>query len=59
MINVAGRERLLTEQMNRLAIESFYMKKNVKDELHQSMQEFEQNFYGQMNGNESLGLTKI
>ncbi len=60
MINVAGRERMLTEKMSRKAIQIVFMEgPYTKKELQDSIKNFEKNFYGLMNGSDELGLVKL
>ncbi|MEC1697865.1 EAL domain-containing protein [Schinkia azotoformans] len=60
MINVAGRERMLTEKMSKKAIQYVFMEGlYTKKELQESMGTFEKNFYGLMNGSNELGLVKL
>lgn len=60
MINVAGRERLLTEEMSKEAIRYVFMEGiYTKKGLQESIDTFEKNFYGLMNGSDELGLVKL
>jgi len=59
MITVAERERMLTEQMYRIAVEIVYLEKNGDAELKQSMEEFQFSFHELMNGSYQLGLLDI
>lgn len=60
MINAAGRERMLTEEMSKRAFQYVFMEGfYTKRELQESISSFEENFYGLMNGNEELGLVRL
>ncbi|HHY71936.1 MAG TPA: hypothetical protein GX497_01645 [Bacillus bacterium] len=57
MVNVAGRGRMLTEEMNKIAIEVVFMgSKDVREELQQSIQDFEQNLYNIKSDREYLKI---
>lgn len=57
MINVAGRERLLAERMNKIAIQIAFMESDEsRTELQQAIQEFEQGLHSIQNGREHLQL---
>ncbi len=57
IINVAGRERMLTQKISKKAIQIVYMNDaNAEDELIAARHDFEQNLNGLIYGDDSLGL---
>lgn len=59
-INVAGRERMLAQKINNHSIKLLYSDEAiVEEELLATLNEFEENLIGLMNGNEALGLLPL
>lgn len=57
---MAGRERMLTEKINKKAIQLVYMKEEAaNEELKHACEEFEQGLYGLLYGDEILGLAPL
>lgn len=55
IINVAGSERMLTEKINKKAIQLVYLEDSVaKDQIITASKKFEENLYGLMYGNDYL-----